>query len=206
MLGMILHEIAHGWVAWKVGDPTAKEHGRLTLNPVPHLDFMGTLFFLVTAFLSRASGIPFIFGWAKPVPINPRRFKNLRQGLLLVSVAGAVANLLLALAFTVLYKISLTYGKFHVIGSPVLLDICRVGIYINCTLAWFNLMPIPPLDGSKVLASLLPAPMASKYLGIERYGMIIVLLLFATNLLPKIMIPLVRGTVEVLATLVGFNI
>lgn len=198
LLGMILHEIAHGWVAWKMGDPTAKVLGRLTLNPLPHLDPMGSLFFLVTAFLSRASGTPFIFGWAKPVPIDPRRFRNFRQGMLLVSVAGAGANLLLALAFSFFTKIVLIFGRVPMHralgGESFLLDMCVMGVYINCTLAWFNLMPIPPLDGSKVLASIMPAPMARVYLSIERYGMIIVLLLFVTNLLPKIMMPLIRGT------------
>lgn len=198
LLGMILHEIAHGWVALKMGDPTAKMMGRLTLNPIPHLDTMGTLFFLITAFVSRASGIPFIFGWAKPVPVDPRRFKNFRQGMLLVSLAGATANFILALIFVFLSKIILlttwTPSNSTLGSGSFLLDMCIMGIYINCTLAWFNLMPIPPLDGSKVLASIMPPRMARAYFSVERFGLIIVLLLLITDILPKIMLPLIHNT------------
>lgn len=209
LLGMILHEIAHGWVAWKMGDPTAKLLGRLTLNPIPHLDPLGTLFFVITAFVSRAGGIPFIFGWAKPVPIDPRRFKNFRQGMLLVSVAGASANLLLAFIFTILTKLIYILKVVRpttmaLTGQSFLLDMCVMGIYINCTLAWFNLMPIPPLDGSKVLGSLIPPQMARTYFSVERYGMIIVLLLFVTGILPKIMWPLIENTVRIFSRVVDF--
>ena len=209
LLGMILHEIAHGWVAWKMGDPTAKLMGRLTLNPIPHLDPLGTLFFIITAFASRAGGIPFIFGWAKPVPIDPRRFKNFRQGMVLVSLAGASANLLLAFVFTLFTKLIYIFRivrptTIALTGQSFLLDMCVMGIYVNCTLAWFNLMPIPPLDGSKVLGSLMPPQMARTYFSVERYGMIIVLLLFVTNILPKIMWPLIETTVRIFSQVVDF--
>jgi Zn-dependent protease len=208
LLGMILHEIAHGWVAFKMGDPTAKALGRLTLNPLPHLDPLGTLFFVITAFVSRASGTPFIFGWARPIPIDPRRFRSFRQGMFLVSIAGASANLLLALLFSFLTKFVLIFIRVPMHralgGESFLLDMCVMGVYINCTLAWFNLMPVPPLDGSKVLVSVMPAPLARAYLRIERYGMIIVLLLFVTNLLPKVMLPLVRGTALFFGRIVDF--
>lgn len=208
LLGMILHEVAHGWMAWKMGDPTARALGRLTLNPLPHLDAMGTLFFVITAFASRAGGMPFIFGWAKPVPIDPRRFRNFRFGMLMVSVAGAGANLLLALFFALLMRLLLVFLRVPVVtgisGQSFLLDMCIMGVYINCTLAWFNLLPIPPLDGSKVLASLLPAPLARAYLSIERYGIIIVLLLFVTGLLPKVMKPLVQGTANLFGGIADF--
>lgn len=208
LLGMILHEIAHGWMAWKMGDPTARSLGRLTLNPIPHLDPMGTLFFIITAFVSRASGAPFIFGWAKPVPVDPRRFRDFRKGMFMVSIAGASANLLLALLFSFLTKFVLIFVRVPLHralgGESFLLDMCVMGVYINCTLAWFNMLPIPPLDGSKVLASLMPAPMARTYLSIERYGMIIVLLLFVTNLLPKVMMPLIRGTATFFGRIVDF--
>lgn len=208
LLGMILHEIAHGWMAWKMGDPTAKILGRLTLNPIPHLDPLGTLFFVVTAFVSRAGGVPFIFGWAKPVPIDPRRFRNFRQGMILVSIAGAAANLLVAFIFTVLTQLIFVFrivrpSTIPLTGQSFLLDMCFIGIYINCTLAWFNLMPIPPLDGSKVLGSLMPPQMARTYFSVERYGMILVLLLFVSGIMPKIMWPLIEITVRLFSRIVA---
>lgn len=208
LLGMILHEVAHGWMANKMGDPTAKSLGRLTLNPVMHLDPMGSLFFVFTALASAGANFPFVFGWAKPVPINPRNFRSLRKGYFLVSIAGACANLLLALAFTLLYKITvLFYPGVLAEGwrsHSFLANMCFIGIYINSTLAWFNLLPIPPLDGSKALASLMPADIANKYMSIGRFGMIIVIVLLLSRVLYQILNPLIMHTVNVLDLLTSF--
>jgi len=207
LLGIILHEIAHGWVALKMGDPTARMQGRLTLNPVAHFDPMGALFFLFTAFASSAGGFPFILGWAKPVPVNPGHFRNFKQGMLFVSLAGAAANLLLALFFALGLRLALSFMDIPQHPSPLehsfLIKACYYGVIINCTLAWFNLLPIPPLDGSKVLACLLPSWLAGRYLALGRYGFIILVLLLATNLLGKVVWPLVRWSADVLFSLVS---
>lgn len=201
-LGMTLHELAHGWVAYKMGDPTAKLAGRLTFNPLAQLDPMGSLFFIITATLSSATGSMFIFGWAKPVPIQPRLFRNIRKGLFCVSIAGAAANLLLALAFGLVLRILFSFytlpANGSIMGHFFWIDVCNVGIWINITLAAFNLLPIPPLDGSKVLASLLPPKLVTLLFSIERYGMLIILLLLVTDILPIILGPIV----DTLATLI----
>lgn len=207
MLGMILHEIAHGWAALKMGDPTAKQLGRLNLNPVRHLDPLGTFCFVLTGVLSAAGTAPFIFGWAKPVPINFRLFRNIRLGVFVTSIAGAMANLLLALVFALLLGL-MTFlfrpqpGAYG-LSSSFLVNMCLVGMYANCTLAWFNLLPIPPLDGSKVLASLMPAKLAREFFRLERFGMLIVVLLLATNMLSRILLPVIQRTVDVMLNITG---
>ncbi|MCL1889158.1 MAG: site-2 protease family protein [Desulfovibrionaceae bacterium] len=196
LMGLVLHELAHGYAANIMGDPTAKRHGRLTLNPLPHLSLYGSLFFLVTSFSSAAGGFPFILGWAKPVPINPRNFRNVRAAMILVSLAGAAANLILAFIFTlIMYHLLLTDP--HIDRAGFLFKTCQIGTLANCVLAWFNLLPIPPLDGSKVLAGLMPAPLVRPYLSLERYGMIILILLLIPGWLGKLLIPLTIRTIEI---------
>ncbi|MCK9239116.1 site-2 protease family protein [Desulfocurvus sp.] len=182
LLAVTCHELAHGLAALWYGDPTAKQAGRLTLNPLPHLDPMGTLVFVITAMTGG-----FIIGWAKPVPVNPRHFRNVRQGLIVVSAAGAAANALLAVLF--LAAFSLLRNNIPAPGSflepyfdPLYL-IAQFGVVINVVLAVFNLLPIPPLDGSKILAELLPPAWAWKYMQLERYGLIIIVLLVVTGAL-----------------------
>jgi Zn-dependent protease len=189
LLGVVLHELAHGWVAWKMGDPTARRLGRLSLNPLAHLDAFGSLVFIVTAVTSSIAGGGFVFGWAKPVPVNPRYFRNFRLGMLLVSLAGAAANLLLALVFAVLFFVFDTLTPFS-FNNSFMLKMCLTGIFINFNLAFLNLLPIPPLDGSKVVACLLPPYPAAAYFRLEKYGMLIVLVLLATGLLGKTVLPL----------------
>lgn len=198
LLGMVCHEVAHGWVAYKQGDPTAKSLGRLTLNPLPHIDPTGTLVFIITALTS-----PFVIGWAKPVPVNPRYFKDPRRGMMLVSVAGPATNFLLAILFAVGYRFA---GANLGIPSGIqdfLLSMCGSGVWINLALCWFNLMPVPPLDGSKIAAGLMPPRMAYKYLSIERYGLVVVMLLLASGLLGKVVWPLVEGSVSIISALIG---
>lgn len=198
LFGIICHEVAHGWVAYKQGDPTAQRMGRLTLNPIKHLDPMGTAVFALTALTS-----PFVIGWAKPVPVQSRYFRHPRQGMMLVSVAGPLANLLVALLCAVILRFTIPDGFSSSSVSAFIAESAKYGLFINCALAWFNLIPIPPLDGSHILAGFLPAPLARQYESIGRYGMLILILLLATNLLSKVLWPIVEQTVFFIAAIVG---
>jgi len=180
LLGITCHEVAHGYVAYLLGDPTAKKAGRLTLNPLKHLDPVGTLVLILTRRI----------GWAKPVPINPGYFKNTRQGILLVSLAGPVANFVLAILFFLLFKlVNLLSPLFSAqvqqfFFTPLSL-IFVAGTMVNIILAIFNLIPIPPLDGSKILASFLPISLATRYMRIEKFGFLILIFLVFTGALSK---------------------
>ncbi len=208
LLGMVCHEVAHGWAAYRQGDPTAKNLGRLTLNPLPHIDPTGTLVFILTALTS-----PFVIGWAKPVPVNPRYFRDPRKGMMLVSLAGPLTNFLLAILFGLGYRLvaeSIVSGgaissvpSVHNGTQEFLLSMCGMGVWINLTLCWFNLMPIPPLDGSKIAAGLMSPQMARTYLQVERYGLVIVMLLLASGLLGKVVWPLVDGSARLISALIG---
>jgi Zn-dependent protease len=180
LLAITCHEVAHGYVAYRLGDPTAKNAGRLTLNPLKHLDPLGTLVLVLTRMI----------GWAKPVPVDPRYFKDPRQGMMLCSLAGPGANVALAIGFAALFHIlaalpaqSADMGSFQIL-SP-LLNICYAGVMLNLVLAIFNLIPIPPLDGSSVLAYFLPPQVADSYLRIGRYGFLIVIVLIMTGVLQR---------------------
>lgn len=204
LLGIILHEVAHGYVAYKKGDPTAMMFGRITLNPLPHIDIAGLLVFIFTAIFS-----PFVFGWAKPVPVNPRYFKNVRGDMILVSAAGPLANFFLAIFFAVLFKL-LTYlpaETLQSLGSSLdfIANMCAVGIWANIGLMWINLMPVPPLDGSKILMGLLPYSMAARFATIERYGMVILMFLIFTGVFTYIIMPFIRLTAYLIFTIFGLN-
>lgn len=204
LLGIILHEVAHGWVAARRGDPTASQLGRLTLNPLPHIDPTGLLVFAMTSLTGS-----FVFGWAKPVPVNPRYFKNPVRDMMLVALAGPVTNFLLAALFAVLLRLLVTLmppAAWADSSSYVfVLLLMQAGIIINCGLAWLNLLPIPPLDGSKVLAYFLPPEMAWRYMSAERYGFVILLVLLLSGGLGYVLGPLVRMTAELLLMLMGLN-
>ena len=180
LFSVVIHEIAHGWMALRLGDPTAKMMGRLTLNPIPHIDLVGSI--LVPLFSLIAAGQVFI-AWAKPVPVNPANFSNYRRDDVLVSVVGPLSNIILALACTLLFIASAFLRTWlgAVDGSPVddvAVFICRMfygGILLNIVLAVFNLIPVPPLDGSHVLASLLPDAAADRYTRIGFFGVFIVI-------------------------------
>lgn len=201
LFGIICHEVAHGWAAYRLGDPTAKLLGRLTLNPIKHIDPMGLGVFAFTALFS-----PFIIGWAKPVPVQARYFHRPRQGMMLVSFAGPLTNFLVAGLCALIVKLCLNLTASGVEVSTALLLISQsafLGISINCALAWFNLMPIPPLDGSHILAGLLPAPLAYRYATLGRYGMLIILLLVATGFFRYVLVPLISNSMLLISSLVG---
>ncbi|MBI2334201.1 site-2 protease family protein [Candidatus Daviesbacteria bacterium] len=177
LFSVIVHEVMHGLVARKFGDRTAERAGRLTLNPIPHIDLFGTI--LLPALLIF-TGSPILFGWAKPVPVNPLNFSNLRKGELTVSAAGIVANFSLAIAAALIYHFLNALPQTF----PALLGaLLRFTILINLVLGIFNLLPIPPLDGSKVLLSQLPLHLAKQYQKIEPYGFLILLLFLFTGML-----------------------
>ncbi len=175
IFSIVLHEVAHGWMAQREGDPTAAMLGRLTLNPLPHIDPVGSI--LVPAVMLLMPG-GFIFGWAKPVPVNPRNFRNYKRGDILVSLAGVAVNFLLAIGFALLLAAAVWGARLMPGGGAtwqLVMEMARFGILINLVLMLFNLLPIPPLDGSHVMYHLLPPRAALRYREMGRYGMLIVL-------------------------------
>lgn len=189
ILAVTLHEVAHGYAALKMGDHTARLAGRLTLNPIKHLDLFGSLLLPLVLTLS---GSPIVFGYAKPVPVNVRNFREYRKGTLWVSAAGVLANMILAVLSAALFqmlastKASWAQSQY---GLPFefLFQLLAYSVIINCILALFNLIPIPPLDGSRILAMLLPAPLRVHFARLERFGMIIILVLLITGPLSRLM-------------------
>ena len=176
LVAVTFHEVAHGYAALKMGDHTARLAGRLTLNPIRHLDLFGS--FLLPLVL-KLSGSPYLFGYAKPVPVNYHNFRDFRKGTLWVSSAGVLANTVLAVISAVLLRMLITteaLGEQSSIGLLLLYS-----VIINCILALFNLIPIPPLDGSRILAMLLPVNLRVHYMRLERFGMIIILVLLVTG-------------------------
>jgi Zn-dependent protease len=181
LFSVVVHEVAHGYVALLNGDPTARMLGRLTLNPVPHIDPVGTILVPLLLLISHA-GI--LFGWAKPVPVNPLNYRNYRWGEFAVSAAGPVSNFVLAAIFAMLLRLNL--------GNPGLVQLIYFGVSINIILALFNLIPIPPLDGSHVLSILLPRELARLYDYLQPVGFILILVLFYTGILWAILMPFYR--------------
>jgi Zn-dependent protease len=195
LFSITCHEVAHGYVANKLGDPTARLSGRLTLNPLKHLDPIGVLAFLATRMI----------GWAKPVPVDPRYFKNPGRDMMLVSVAGPLVNFILAVLFLYAFR-----GIYEFLATPTghvpsveavfypLAQMCRQGIGLNVALALFNLLPFPPLDGSQILAGILPRKLADAYLGFSRYGFVILILLAISGLLGKLLMPAMQWVLNLM--------
>lgn len=173
LIAIIFHELAHGLTAYWLGDPTAKNAGRLTLNPIKHIDPVGFLFMLV-----------FRFGWAKAVPIDPRNFKHRKRDTILVSIAGVTTNFMIA----IIVGAVLVYGN---VSNEIAVQMLAITMWYNIMLGVFNLLPFPPLDGSKVMASLLPVKVEYYFYKYERYFYIILLALIATDMVQKIIGPLV---------------
>lgn len=188
LVSLTFHELAHAYVSYKLGDPTAKNMGRLSLNPLKHLDIFGTIMLLISS-----------FGWAKPVPINPMYYDNRKRGTMLVSIAGPLSNVLLALIFALPKQyISAKYGipaSYQYLPSwdyrAVIFNLSAVFFTINIGLAVFNILPVPPLDGSKILSGILPSNQYYKFLQYENYiGVVFLLVVFAfPGLLSTIMYP-----------------
>lgn len=179
LFSVVAHEYAHAWTAFRQGDPTAYQLGRLTLNPVPHIDPMMSV--VVPVGLWLLSHGAFTFGAAKPVPINPRNFRNYRRGDLIVSSAGIVTNLMLAVAC------ALTFGALGIAGRalPELVGVLSIlqrmvfyGVFLNYILAFFNLIPVPPLDGSHIFYHLLPAAQGARYRELGRFGFVLIVAIF----------------------------
>ncbi len=182
ILAIMFHEFAHAFVANRRGDATAAEHGRLTLNPLAHIDPVGTI--LLPLFLS-VTGAPFVIGWARPVPVNFARLRNPKKDIIWVGAAGPLANL--SVAFIVAQILRFIPHD----GPPVVLGILAQFLLINIVLAVFNLMPIPPLDGSRIAMGLLPPKAAGLLIGLERYGILILIALLYTGVFSAILWPAV---------------
>ncbi len=189
LAAVTVHEVAHGFAAYRLGDNTARLAGRLTLNPIKHLDLFGSC---ILPLILAVSGSPFLFGYAKPVPVDFNKIGYFKKNIILVASAGAAANIFLAVSAGIVFQIMsqikpLWYNLFIV--GPVLFDLYNLLAYtviINSVLAIFNLIPIPPLDGSRILSALLPNEMKIYFDKIERFGMLILLLLLMTNIFNKI--------------------
>jgi Zn-dependent protease len=184
LFALTMHELAHGYAAWKLGDPTAKNEGRLTMNPLKHLDPLGTILF----FLAR-------IGWAKPVPVNPRYFKHPAKGMLLVALAGPGANVVIAVASAVLVKLlvmSPVSSEFLISLLSPAVNMLAASVWINVMLAVFNCLPVPPLDGSKVLMGILPPEAARSYAQMEPYGFVLLLALSYLGLISKVITPIIQ--------------
>ncbi len=196
ILSIILHEIAHGFVANWLGDPTARYAGRLTLNPLPHIDPVGSV--LIPGILAL-TGSSFLIGWAKPVPYNPYNLKNQRWGEAMVGAAGPLTNVLIALVFGLILRFSGSLGL-----SGAFLGICVTVVYANLVLAIYNLIPIPPLDGSKVLRSILPSNLALAYGRLETsmYALGPVGLIMVSLLAIYLLWPYLSGFVQTLFSLI----
>lgn len=201
LFAITVHEVAHGWVANHYGDPTARMMGRLTLNPIKHIDPVGTI--LVPGLMLFMGGV--VFGWAKPVPVNFENLKERRKHMMLVAAAGPGANLVMALlwVFVIWLGISITSVN-QAVGIGVM-AMGQAGIIINIVLMVLNMVPIPPLDGSRVVSGLLPPKMEWQYNRIEPYGLIIVLVLLVTGILFGALTPIIRFFATPLFALAGVN-
>lgn len=205
LFSVVVHEYAHGWMALRQGDHTALAAGRLTLNPIAHIDLFGSILFPLVLWASNAG---FLFGWAKPVPVNPANYRDYVRGDVLVSIAGIAANLVLALISVILFVLTVHAARLMP-GTAGVMDVVQqaagYGILINFVLAVFNLIPIPPLDGSHVVYHLLPPRLGARYREIGRFGMLVLLallffapgvfryLLWPVNVLQGLALSLIRA-------------
>ena len=181
LFALTVHELAHGYIAYRLGDPTAKNAGRLTMNPLKHLDPLGVLAFIIMK-----------IGWAKPVPVDPRYFKNPQKDMLLVALAGPGSNLVLAVASAIIARVLVSLNILPMFILQPLVGMLVASVWINIMLAVFNCIPIPPLDGSKVLMGLLPPDAARSYAKMEPFGFLLLLALFYTGIIGQIIMPIIR--------------
>ncbi|MDP2811269.1 MAG: site-2 protease family protein [Rhodocyclaceae bacterium] len=204
VFAITLHEAAHGYVARHFGDPTAWQAGRITLNPLKHVDMMGTIvvpmLILIASKIAGSSGI--LFGWAKPVPVNFGRLRNPKKDMLWVAAAGPGANLVMALGWALLLKLAVSMPDTSY--SLPLAEMARAGVNVNTVLMLLNLLPLPPLDGGRIAVSLLPHRAAWQFAKLEPYGFVILLVLLFTGLLDFWLIPLMRIFLMLIKSLFGF--
>lgn len=185
LFAITVHEAAHGWMARRLGDRTAEMLGRLSLNPIKHIDPIGTV--LIPGILLLAGG--FIFGWAKPVPVDPRNLRHPRRDMAAVAAAGPMANLVMAFIWALIAKLGLALAPVSPWLATPLLLMGKIGIQLNAVLMVLNLLPLPPLDGGRVLVGLLPDHLADKVARIEPYGMFILVGLMVTGMLGQFIGP-----------------
>ncbi len=205
LAAIVFHEVAHGWVAFRLGDPTAARMGRLTLNPISHIDLFGTVILPLLLIVAHA---PFLFGYAKPVPVNFQNLRNPKKDMIWVALAGPATNIILAFVSFLLLKIlvSLDLPRDGSLVSTIVIPLIymlRASASINIVLAVFNTFPIPPLDGGRVLVGLLPEPHSTTVARVEPYGFLIILVLLMSHLLDAVLFPLVRFVHLFLRLMVG---
>jgi Zn-dependent protease len=198
ILAITLHEAAHGYVAKQYGDLTAYAQGRVTLNPLRHIDPIGTV---IVPLLLLAVSSPYLFGWAKPVPVNFGNLRHPKRDMLWVAAAGPGANLLMAFLWALVIKLGLSIPESNLAEPMILMG--KAGVFINAILLVLNLLPLPPLDGGRIAVSLLPYRIAHRYSKIEPYGFIILLILLFTGVLVKVIGPFIMITISIVAWFVG---
>lgn len=201
LFAITVHETAHGWMALRLGDPTAKMLGRLSLNPIRHIDPIGTI--LVPGVMLMLGG--FLFGWAKPVPITWENLRQPKRDMALVAAAGPLSNLVMALFWALLARLGLVIADFSGDLAMYMMYSGVAGVFINLILMLLNLLPLPPLDGSRVATALLPGPLAYRYSRLEPYGFPILIVLLVSGLLGKILWPMVIMGLLAFATVSGLS-
>jgi Zn-dependent protease len=191
VFAITLHEAAHGYIARAFGDRTAELHGRITLNPLRHIDPVGTILVPGALILAAAKlgGPHFVFGWAKPVPVNFGNLRDPKRDMLWVAAAGPAVNFAMALAWAVLFRFAMPGGMFD---SSSIVEMARIGVSVNLVLMALNLLPIPPLDGGRIAVSLLPMPAAHAFAKLEPFGLFLIVGLLAFGVLDNVMGPLLR--------------
>jgi Zn-dependent protease len=200
IFAITLHEVAHGWMARRFGDRTAELLGRLTINPLKHVDPVGTVVVPIVLLLMHAP----VFGWARPVPVASRNFKHPRRDMAAVAIAGPLANLAMALAWVLIARLALSLGGAQ--GGmimPLIYAMGLAGLFVNLILATLNLLPIPPLDGGRVLNGFLPPRISDKFERLEPFGFVILLLLLWQGWLSPVLSPIVGALLQLLTSLAG---
>ena len=199
LFAIVLHEVAHGWTAYKLGDRTAMMLGRLSLNPIKHIDPVGTILVPIVLYFT----VGFVFGWAKPVPIDWRNLRNPKRDTALVAIAGPATNFLMALFWVLMTLLASKLAENNSTFAEPLANMAAVGIFINILLMVFNLIPIPPTDGGRIAVSLLPPAMGNALSKVEPYGLIIIVFLMLTGILWKIIMPILLFLNHALLSLIS---